>query len=54
MYKYRVELKHDDGITVLRTSASDDEALYKKIMEVENCPKRSIKILDKQKVEKED
>jgi hypothetical protein len=42
MSTYLVRVKHDRGIAVFEVYAQNKEAVIKKMMEAEGCPRRAI------------
>jgi len=45
MFYFTFLLKHDNGMSILKTSASSLEAAIEKVMQAEHCPKRAITLL---------
>jgi hypothetical protein len=43
IFKYRVRVKHDNGLIDIITNASNYASLIRIVMACENCPERAIK-----------
>ena len=50
MFYFIFLLKHDNGMSILKTSASSLEAAIEKVMQAEHCPKRAITLLSSEQI----
>lgn len=46
MKKYRLTLKHDNGIVKIQTFATDESQAIEKVCNTENCPKNAVVKVD--------
>jgi hypothetical protein len=50
MFYFTFLLKHDNGMSILKTSASSLEAAIEKVMQAELCPRRAITLLKSEQI----
>lgn len=50
MYRYKLQLKHDNGSLKLTVLATDKAMAFKMVQAIEACPDHAIKILKKEPI----